>query len=89
MSPLTPAQHEELQRQRKVAQRTRAAGRHWYLRAVAMMVAAVIAGHQGGQVYWVLAIVLVILAATSISLGRNLRRNATATLEKIDQMERM
>ena len=89
MSPLTPAQHEELQRQRKVALRTRASGRHWYLRSVAMMIAAIIAGQRGGQLFWVLAIILVLLAATSISLGRNLRKNAKATLEKIDLMERM
>jgi hypothetical protein len=88
VSPLTPLQLEDLKRQRAVAVRSRAVGRHWYLRSVAMMVAAAIAGRRGGQVFVILAIILVILAAASISLGRSLRRNATATLEKIDLMEK-
>ena len=87
MSPLDPAQAEQLASLRGSMRRALGRGRWWYLRGVVMMMIAVMAGYMGGQVYRFLAVVLVLLAAMSISLGRSIRRGAKDALKKIDLME--
>ena len=88
MSPLNPAQLEQLQQQRRMAQRALAQGRRWYLRSVLMMIVAIVAAYRGAQINDILAIVMVILAGISWSMGRSLRRGARASLQKIDLMEK-
>ena len=88
MSPLSPAQLEQLQEQRRVAKRAMAQGRRWYLRSVLMMLVAIVAAYRGAQINDVLAIVMVILAGVSWSMGRSMRRGAKASLEKIDLMDK-
>ena len=87
MNALSPDHAELLMKQRKVAQRALAQGRRWYLRAVLMVVIALVAGTRGGQINYVLAGIMVLLAAVAASMGRSLRRSARDSLEKIDLME--
>jgi predicted anti-sigma-YlaC factor YlaD len=84
---MTPQQVEQLAAQRQAARRARAQGRRWYLRSVLMIVVAVVAVLRGGQVYYILAGALVLLAAMAVSLGTTVRRQADAMEEKIDLME--
>lgn len=84
---MTPQQVELLASQRKAARRARAQGRRWYLRAVLMIVVAVVAFLRGGQVYYILGGALVLLAGMAVSLGTTVRRQADAMEEKIDLME--
>ncbi len=83
-----PLQAQKLIDQRRMAQRAMRRGRWWYLRGAVMIVIAVRAGYMGGQVFRFLAVVLVVLAAMSISLGRSIRRAAKDALQKISLMER-
>ena len=87
MNALSPDQAGLLKKQRQVAQRALAQGRRWYLRSVLMVVIAVVAGTRGGQINYVLAVIMVLLAGIAVSMGRNLRRGARESLEKIDLME--
>jgi fatty acid desaturase len=82
------SEHAELlKKQRQIAQRALGQGRRWYLRAVLMMVIGVIAGLRGGQLYYTLGVIMVILAGIAASMGRSMRRGARESLEKIDLME--
>ena len=85
---MDPRQAERLVEQRKAARVARAQGRRWYLRALLMCVVAAVAIVQGGQVYYILAGVMLLLAAMTVSLGKQLRRQADAMEQKIDLMER-
>lgn len=85
---MDPAAAERLAAQRTAARRARAQGRRWYLRAVLLCVVAAVAVVRGGQLYFILAGMMVLLAALSVSLGKNLRMQASAMEEKIDLMER-
>jgi hypothetical protein len=87
MSAPSPLQVQQLLDQRVMARRALGRGRWWFMRGAIMMVVAIVAAWQGGQVYRFLAVVLVILAAMSISLGRSIRRGAQEALAKIDLME--
>jgi low affinity Fe/Cu permease len=80
-------QLERLAEQRKAARRARAQGRRWYLRAILMVVVATIAFLRGGQLYVILAGVMLLLALMSVSLGTSVRRQAAAMEAKIDLME--
>lgn len=87
MNALASDHAELLKKQRKVAQRALGQGRRWYLRAVLMLVIAVVAGIRGGQVNYVIGGVMVLLAGICASMGRSMRRGARESLEKIDLME--
>ena len=87
MTAPSPLQAQQLADQRLMARRALGRGRWWFMRGGLLMMAAVVAGSLGGQVYRFLAVALVILAAMSISLGRSIRRGARAALVKIDLME--
>ena len=86
MTVISP-QTQKLMDQRKMARRALGRGRWWYLRGALMMIIAVMAGYMGGQVYRFLAVVMVLLAAMSVSLGRSIRRGAKDALAKIDLMD--
>jgi hypothetical protein len=85
---MDPAAAERLAAQRKAARTARAQGRRWYLRAVLMCVVAAVALVRGGQLYYILAGMLFLLAALSVSLGKSVRMQARAMEEKIELMER-
>jgi hypothetical protein len=85
---LTPEQAQLLIDQRKTAKRALGQGRRWFLRGFLMFVISIVAGYRGGQVNVIIAIVMVLLAALCFSLGRSLRRNARASIAKIDLMEK-
>lgn len=87
MSPLDPAQIEQLAQQKAAMRRARAQGRRWYLRAAVMVMVAVIALYRGGQVNTVIGVVMAFLALLSWSLGRSLRRSAADMETKIGLME--
>lgn len=87
MNALAADHAELLRKQRKLAQRALAQGRRWYLRAVLMLVIAVVAGARGGQVNYVIGAIMVLLALLCASMGRGMRRGARESLEKIDLME--
>ena len=87
MSPLNQNLAGQLAAQRKAAQRALGQGRRWYLRAVLLMVIAVVAVYRGGQINRFVGITMVVLAGVSASMGRGLRRGAADTLAKIDLME--
>lgn len=81
-----PLQAQQLADQRRMARRALGRGRWWYMRGGLLMIAAVVAGSLGGQLFRVLAVAMVILAAMSVSLGRSIRRGAREALIKIDLM---
>ena len=83
---MDPAAAERLLEQRKAARKAMAQGRRWYLRGVLMCVVASIALVRGGQLYYLLAGLMLFLAALSVSLWKNLRMQARAMEEKIDLM---
>ena len=87
MSPLDPAQAEQLAGQKAAMRRARAQGRRWYLRSVLMVVIAVVALYHGGQINTVVGVVIAFLSLLSFSLGRSLRRSATDMETKIGLME--
>ena len=87
MSPLDPAQAEQLGQQKAAMSRARGQGRRWYLRSVLMAVVAAVALYRGGQLNTVIGVVMVVLALLSVSLGRSLRRSATDMETKIKLME--
>ena len=89
MSALTTAQAEEVARLRQVARRSLAQGRRWYLRAVLLMVIAVVGGSRGGSLYTTIAIVMIVLATMAISLGHSLRKQGRIMADRIDLMEHM
>ncbi len=81
------AMAEQLAAQRKAVQRAMVQGRRWYLRAVLMMVIAVVAAWRGGQLNYALGVVMVLLAAIALSMGRSLRRSGADSMQKIHLME--
>lgn len=88
MSPLDPAQVEQLAQQKTWARRARAQGRRWYLRSALMAVIAVVALYRGGQINTVIGAVMAFLALLSFSLGRSMRQSATNMETKIGLMEK-
>ena len=87
MSPLDPAQAEQLALQKGAMRRARAQGRRWYLRSALMVAIAIIALYRGGQINTVVGVVMALLALLSWSLGRSLRNSATDMETKIKLME--
>lgn len=83
-----PAGVLELQQQRKAVRRARAQGRHWYLRAVLMLVIAFWGLYRGGALFNTIGIVMTVLALLSAHLGRQLRRGAKEMERKLDLMEK-
>ena len=88
MSPLSPDLAQQLAQQRLTARRAMAQGRRWYLRSVVLFVVAIAAAYRGGQVNMVIGLATVVLAAISISMGRNMRRGARDSEAKIAIMEK-
>jgi nitrogen fixation/metabolism regulation signal transduction histidine kinase len=88
MSPLDPAQAEQLAAHRAAMRRARAQGRRWYLRGVLMAVIAAVAFYRGGQVNVLIGAAMTLLAALSVSLGHNMRRSAAEMAQKITMMEK-
>jgi hypothetical protein len=88
MSPLSPDLAQQLAQQRLVARRAMAQGRRWYLRSIILSVVAIAAAYRGGQVNIVIGAASAILAAISISMGRNLRHGARDSEAKIAIMEK-
>jgi hypothetical protein len=84
---MDPQQAERLAAQRKAARVARAQGRRWYLRSALMCVVAVVALVRGGQLYHILAAVLLLLAVLAVSLGKSVRMQADAMEQKLDLME--
>jgi hypothetical protein len=87
VSPLDPAQVEQLAQQRAAMRRARAQGRRWYLRSALMVMIAVVALYHGGQINRVVGVVMSFLALLSFSLGRSMRQGATDMETKIKLME--
>ena len=87
MSPLDPAEAEQLAQQRAAMQRARSQGRRWYLRAVLLAVVAAVALYRGGQVNTIIGVMMAVLMLLAASLGRSLRNSAAAMEEKIRLME--
>jgi hypothetical protein len=87
VSPLDPAQAQQLVQQKAAMGRARAQGRRWYLRAVLLALIAAVALYRGGQLNTVIGVVMVVLALLSLSLGRSLRRSATDMEAKIELMK--
>ena len=87
MNALASDHVELLKKQRKLAERALSQGRRWYLRAVLMLVVAVVAVARGGQVNFAIGGIMVLLAVLCASMGRSMRRGARESLEKIDLME--
>jgi len=87
VSPLDPAQAEQLALQKGAMRRARAQGRRWYLRSALMVVITIVALYRGGQVNRVIGVVMAFLALLSWSLGRSLRTSATDMETKIKLME--
>jgi len=87
MSPLDPAQAEQLAAHRSAMHRARLQGRRWYLRGVLMAVIAAVAFYRGGQVNVAIGVALAVLTALSVSLGRSMRRSAAEMARKITMME--
>ncbi|MFI5280570.1 MAG: hypothetical protein ACHQU1_08750 [Gemmatimonadales bacterium] len=87
MSPLDPAQVEQLAQQRAAMRRARTQGRRWYLRAVLMIVIAAVALYRGSQINTVVGVVMAFLALLSFSLGHSMRQSATNMETKIKLME--
>lgn len=87
MSPLDPAQAQQLAQQRAAMDRARAQGRRWYLRSGLLALIAVVALYRGGQINVVIGLVMAFLALLSFSLGRSMRRSATDMETKIKLME--
>ncbi len=85
---MVPEQAERFAAQRQAARKARVQGRRWYLRSVLLVVVAGVAFLRGGQMYLILAAVMLLLAAMSVSLGTSVRRQADAMEEKIDLMAR-
>jgi len=77
----------DLAEQRKRVRRVLGQGRRWYLRAVLMMVIAVIAASRGGQLNYAIGIVMVLLAGLSVSLGRSMRKSARESLAKLELLD--
>jgi hypothetical protein len=87
MSSLDPDFAQQLAQQRLMARRAMAQGRRWYLRSIILSVVAIAAVFRGGQVNIAIGVVMAILAAISVSMGRNMRRGAKAAEAKITTME--
>ncbi len=78
----------DLDAQRKLARRARAAGRHWILRGILLVVVAVIGFIRGGSLMIAIGVVCWILAMLSISLGYQTRKQAIAIEEKLKLMSK-
>jgi hypothetical protein len=87
VSPLDPAQTQQLAQQKVAVGRARAQGRRWYLRSVLMVVIAAYALYRGGQINTVVGVVMALLSLLTLSLGRSMRRSATDMETKINLME--
>ena len=88
MSPLDPAQAQQLAQQKAAVGRARAQGRRWYLRSVLMVAIALVALYRGGQINTVVGVVMAFLSLLAWSLGRSLRRSAADMETKIALMEK-
>lgn len=87
MSPLDPDLAEQLAQQRLNARRAMAQGRRWYLRSAILAMIAGVAAWRGGQMNIVIGVAMALLAAISISMGRDMRRSARQAESKIKSME--
>ena len=87
MSLLSPDLAQQLAEQRLVTRRAMAQGRRWYLRSLILCLIAGFAAWRGGQVNIVIGVAMLLLAAMSISMGRDLRRSAREAEGKIRTME--
>jgi hypothetical protein len=87
VSPLDPAQVEQLAQQRVAMRRARAQGRRWYLRSALMAAIAAVALYRGSQINTVIGVVMAFLALLSFSLGHSMRQSATNMETKIKLME--
>ena len=87
MSPLTPDLAQQLAQQRLTARRAMAQGRRWYLRGGVLFAITIAAVYRGGQVNIAIGVAMLVLAAISISMGRDMRRSARAAEAKISTME--
>jgi hypothetical protein len=87
VSPLDPAQAQQLAQQKVAVGRARAQGRRWYLRSVLMVVIALYALYRGGQINTLVGAVMALLSLLAFSLGRNMRQSATDMETKIKLME--
>jgi len=87
MSQLDPDLAQELAQQRLNARRAMAQGRRWYLRSAVLGLIAGVAAWRGGQLNIVIGVAMAVLAAISISMGRDMRRSARAAEQKIRTME--
>jgi len=87
MSPLNPDLAQQLAQQRLTARRAMAQGRRWYLRSMILFLIAGAAAWRGGQVNIVIGVAMLVLAAMSISMGRDMRRSAREAESKIRTME--
>ena len=89
MGMLTPRpipDPNDLDAQRKLAHQAKAAGRHWILRGVLLIVIAAVGLYRGGSLMTTIGGVCLLLAVLSISLGAQTRKQATALEEKLRLM---
>ncbi len=86
MTPRPAPDPNDLDAQRKLAHRAKAAGRHWILRGVLLVVVASVGFYRGGSLMTTIGVVSLLLAVLSISLGAQTRKQATALEEKLKLM---
>jgi hypothetical protein len=79
----------KLQEQRTAVRRARRQGRHWYLRAVLMLVVAFWGFYRGGGMFTTIGVTMSVLALLSAHLGRQMRRGAVEMERKLDLMEKV
>ncbi len=84
--PRSAPDPNDLEAQRRLARKARAAGRPWILRGILLIVVAVVGLYRGGSLMITIGVVSWILALLSISLGWQTRKQAMAIEEKLKLM---
>ncbi len=86
LTPRPAPDPNDLDAQRKLAHRAKAAGRHWVLRGVLLVVIAIVGFYRGGSLMTTIGVVCLLLALMSVSLGAQTRRQAKDLEEKLKLM---
>lgn len=88
MNPGLPGPQTDLDVQRRMVRRAKAAGRRWILRGVLLAVIGVVGIVRGGTLMVTIGVVCGLLALLAVSLGRQTRLQAAEAERKIDLMAR-